>query len=193
MRTPRLSPTRAAVPARSVLGTLCVFFLLVAGFCCSARVQGQQAGSQPAPAASPGPAAQSPPADAGGTAADDAADSDTLDTTPASDETEDGSDPNQPHIVTVPALKPSPGEASQADAPAPIVKPVPASAGGDAQRQQINDECANLLYLARKLNAEVAKTNMDQLSVPVVLGADQIQQLARKMRDQMRPVLSSRK
>ena len=75
----------------------------------------------------------------------------------------------------------------------PIVKPAPADAGGNAQRQEINDQCADLLYLARTLKAEVDKTTMDELSVPVVLSAGQIAHLAHQMRDEMKPVLSSRK
>lgn len=69
--------------------------------------------------------------------------------------------------------------------PAPI--PVPADAGGDAARQQINDQCANLLKMADDLKTEVDKTNKDVLSVSVVRTADAIEQLARRVKDEMRP------
>ncbi len=44
-------------------------------------------------------------------------------------------------------------------------------------------ECANLLKLATSLKTAVDKTNKDELSVPVVLDAARIEQLARKMRE----------
>jgi hypothetical protein len=72
--------------------------------------------------------------------------------------------------------------------PPPV--PKPADAGGDPARQQINDETASLLAMAYALKAEVDKTNKDQLSINVVRKANQIEQLARKVRDEMRPVLS---
>lgn len=45
-------------------------------------------------------------------------------------------------------------------------------------------QCADLLKLATDLKAEVGKTTKDELSVPVVRDAGQIEHLARKMRDQ---------
>ena len=72
----------------------------------------------------------------------------------------------------------------------PPPTPKPADAGADVARQQINNETANLLAMAYALKAEVDKTNKDQLSISVVRKASQIEQLARKVRDEMRPVLS---
>ena len=75
-------------------------------------------------------------------------------------------------------------------APPPPPPPKPADAGGDAARQQVNNETANLLAMAYALKAEVDKTNQDQLSIAVVRKANQIEQLARKVRDDMRPAMS---
>lgn len=221
MRIARLCPTGTAAASRSTGDMPSVFsLLLLFTVTCTATIHAQQtpARSSAAPAQqtqtapSPSPAATPP-------AADPDSNQDTLDTIPPSDETEDGSVPKPPPKpaatpapVAVPpppvtAPRPQAGSAAAAKpaapvnkpapaplaAAAPIAKPVPADAGGNTQRQQINDQCANLLYLARTLKAEVDKTTQDELSVPVVLDAGQIAQLAHQMRDEMKPVLSSRK
>ena len=85
-------------------------------------------------------------------------------------------------------------------APAPPAAPpqklvAPASATGSAEqsissdnagdnhaRQQIAEECADLLKLANDLKAEVDKSTKDTLSLSVVRKADQIEQLAHKLR-----------
>lgn len=71
--------------------------------------------------------------------------------------------------------------------PPPV--PPPAKAA-DPHRQQINDQCANLLSLADALKMAVDKTTKDELSVTVVRKAGQIEQLARKVKNEMRPTLS---
>jgi hypothetical protein len=68
------------------------------------------------------------------------------------------------------AAQPGNGVPAEKGAPAPVLKGVAA-------------QCANLLKLATSLKAEVAKTNKDELSVPVVRDAGQIERLARQMRD----------
>lgn len=45
-------------------------------------------------------------------------------------------------------------------------------------------QCANLLKLATNLKTAVSKTTKDELSIPVVRDAGQIQDIAHKMRDQ---------
>jgi hypothetical protein len=88
----------------------------------------------------------------------------------------------------------SPDQAVVAAAPPPPPPPtpVPANAGGDAARQQINNDMANLLAMAYALKTEVDKTNQDQLSISVVRKAGQIEQMARKMRDELRPSQQSK-
>lgn len=85
-----------------------------------------------------------------------------------------------------PSAAPAPDvEAAELAEPVPV--PPPANAGGDSARQQINNECVDLLKMANELKAEVAKTNRDVLSVSVVRKADQIEQLARQVRGEMKP------
>lgn len=72
--------------------------------------------------------------------------------------------------------------------PEPALPPVHAAdAGGDQARQQINNECADMMQMANDLKAEVDKTTKDVLSIAVVRKANDIEQLARRVRDQMRP------
>lgn len=69
----------------------------------------------------------------------------------------------------------------------PDAPPVPADAAGDAVRQQINDETASLTAMAYALKSAVDQTGKDELSVTVVRQAARIEQLARKVRDEIRP------
>jgi hypothetical protein len=171
---------------RSAVGCAVLSLALLA-FCGGKPLCAQQSAPAAQSASSPKPASGTPAATA------DHFNEDTLDTTPPDELNDDGNPDDQqtaPIIVTAPRLPDSGGASAAAAAPV-IEKPVPASAGGDARRQQINDECANLLMLANMLKAEVEKTTKDELSVPVVRKAGEIEQLARKVRDEMRPVLSS--
>lgn len=57
----------------------------------------------------------------------------------------------------------------------------------NAQRQQqIVSDTAHLLQLAQQLNADVSKSNKDELSVTVVKDADEIEKLAKSIKDRMR-------
>lgn len=69
----------------------------------------------------------------------------------------------------------------------PIAIPAPADAGGNKARQAINDDCVSLFKMANDLKAAVDKTNQDELSVAVVRKADQIEQLAHRVKDEMKP------
>jgi hypothetical protein len=55
------------------------------------------------------------------------------------------------------------------------------------RKKQIGDDCAKLLELATGLKSEVDKSTKDTLSVTVIRKAGEIEQLARKMRDEMKP------
>lgn len=90
-----------------------------------------------------------------------------------------------------------PGETGAAQpasaAPAPsaaLPVPPPANAGGNAARQQINNECVSLLKMANELKAAVDKSNKDTLSITVVRKADDIEALAHQVKDEMRPELA---
>jgi hypothetical protein len=54
------------------------------------------------------------------------------------------------------------------------------------RQQKIISDSARLLALAQKLNAEVAKSDKDTLSVSVVNEAGEIQKLAKSIKDKMR-------
>lgn len=56
----------------------------------------------------------------------------------------------------------------------------------DLRQQKIISDTAQLLALAQKLNAEVAKSNKDMLSVSIVKEAGEIQKLAKSIKDKMR-------
>jgi hypothetical protein len=57
---------------------------------------------------------------------------------------------------------------------------------GSEHKRQISDESARLLTLAMALKAEVDKTNKDTLSLSVIRKADEIEKLARSVRDKLK-------
>ena len=62
-------------------------------------------------------------------------------------------------------------------------KKQPESAPAEASKQGVAGECADLLKMATALKMEVDKTTKDTLSVTVIRKADEIEELARKVRD----------
>lgn len=54
------------------------------------------------------------------------------------------------------------------------------------RQQKMVSDSARLLALAQKLNAEVAKSDMDTLSVSVVKEANEVEKLAKSIKDKMR-------
>lgn len=59
-------------------------------------------------------------------------------------------------------------------------------------RKLVNWECADLLKLASDLKAAVDKTTKDELSLSVVRKAGEIEQVAHKLRDDMRPAVAGK-
>jgi hypothetical protein len=57
----------------------------------------------------------------------------------------------------------------------------------DLRKMQIAGDSAKLLSLATELKSEVDKSTKDMLSVGVIRRADEIEKLARSLREQMRP------
>jgi hypothetical protein len=55
-----------------------------------------------------------------------------------------------------------------------------------ARRKQISDDSTRLLTLAMALKAEVDKTNKDMLSLNVIRKADEIEKLARNVKEKMK-------
>jgi hypothetical protein len=74
-----------------------------------------------------------------------------------------------------------------AEAKAPQAKDAkPAAAPGTDRQKQIADESAELLNMALALKAEVDKTTKDTLSLNVIKKADQIEKLAKSVKDKMK-------
>jgi sRNA-binding protein len=93
------------------------------------------------------------------------------------------------------AQSPAPPAAASASfgAGAQAPEPQPSSQSGNAseaeQKKQIAVDSANLLKMAIVLKVEVGKTTKDTLSVTVIRKADAIEQLARRMKAEMKPVV----
>lgn len=62
----------------------------------------------------------------------------------------------------------------------------PGSAATNDRKKQIADESAELLNMALALKAEVDKTTKDTLSLNVIKKADQIEKLAKSVKDKMK-------
>jgi len=86
------------------------------------------------------------------------------------------------HAQSAPAAAPAaPQTASTPPASAPQKPPAPANPE-DAQKQEIANECADLLKMATDLKTAVDKTTSNTLSVSVIRKASAIEQLAHKVR-----------
>jgi hypothetical protein len=89
--------------------------------------------------------------------------------------------------------RPSPTSASTGTAQAAGSKPQNAKddkqqaavAGEGARKKQIADESTQLLTMALDLKAEVDKTTKDTLSINVIKKADQIEKLAKSVKEKM--------
>ena len=84
-----------------------------------------------------------------------------------------------------------PAAATTVKGGAEVAKPQPAAmtksdTSTDSRRKQMNDQSADLLNLAMALKAEVDKTNKDMLSLGVIRKADEIEHLARTMRQNLK-------
>lgn len=93
------------------------------------------------------------------------------------------SDPPAQTNATASEKPPAALENSQADASSSSAKPHDSASPEQIRRRQVASECANLLKMATDLKAEVDKTTKDELSLAVVRKADEIEQFARKVRD----------
>ncbi len=87
------------------------------------------------------------------------------------------------------AASATPGHPAQAVAAGQPAKLGKTSGIMEQRREQIDDECADLLKMATTLKAEVDKTTKDELSLAVVRQADRIEKLARTVKDTMQPVV----
>lgn len=64
-------------------------------------------------------------------------------------------------------------------------------AANTERKRQINDDSARLLKLATDLKAEVQKTNKDTLSLAVIRKAEEIEKLARDVKEKMKLTVGS--
>jgi len=72
--------------------------------------------------------------------------------------------------------------------PASTDKPAAPPPSADTERKKrLADESAHLLQLANDLKAEVDKTNKDMLSVAVIRKAEEIERLARSLKEKLKP------
>lgn len=56
------------------------------------------------------------------------------------------------------------------------------------RKDQLAADSAKLVKLAKELKADVDKTTKDQLSIAVIKKADEVEKLARKVRDEMKMI-----
>ena len=76
--------------------------------------------------------------------------------------------------------------ARQTTNPAEPAKEQRAAGGENERKKQIADESTQLLSMALALKAEVDKTNKDTLSINVIRKADEIEKLARTVKEKMK-------
>lgn len=76
--------------------------------------------------------------------------------------------------------------AGRSPAPDPSLKPMPDTAPVHALRAQIAADCATLLKLASELKTELYKSRTAVLSLQVIRKAREIQELARKIEQEMK-------
>ena len=57
-----------------------------------------------------------------------------------------------------------------------------------ARKDQLAADSAKLVKLATELKSDVDKTTKDQLSIAVIKKADEVEKLARKVRDEMKTI-----
>jgi hypothetical protein len=84
---------------------------------------------------------------------------------------------------------PDPGPSRPGAGATPLAIPAAArtpEAANAERRRQIAEDAARLLQLATGLKAEVDKTDKDTLSLTVIRKADEIEKLARAVKDKMK-------
>lgn len=116
-------------------------------------------------------------------------------TPPAQTEDAPAAEPAKAPVV-VPAAEPAPpappppaperAGSAPATEPAPASQPALALPAATPEQQQLEKDTAQLLRLVQELKAEVEKAGKDTLSVAAVRKADEIQRLARNLKERMR-------
>ena len=161
MKVPRVNRKPAIVRSTVVaIGSLALFLILAAGGP-GIRVHAQSAAPTAAPAAAQA-SAQAPPRP----------------TAFIPPQPENGA-----QAATAIAASPTPAAQS---ASKPSLAATARESATKGPVTQIDGQCADLLKMANSLKSEVDKTTMDVLSVAVVREADEIEQLARKMKGEIK-------
>ena len=80
----------------------------------------------------------------------------------------------------------APQDTASKVAPARDAKGQPTSATETGRKRQLSDESTELLNMALALKAEVDKTTKDTLSLNVIKKADQIEKLAKSVKEKMK-------
>ncbi len=93
--------------------------------------------------------------------------------------------PAQPAAVETSAPQaPTENQAAPSTAAKPPRPPYPGLTPEEKSKQQVAQECANLLQLATDLKTQVEKTRKDELSLVVVRKATELEQMAHKVRNE---------
>jgi nitric oxide reductase activation protein len=88
--------------------------------------------------------------------------------------------------VILPEANRSPDANAQMKASEQQTKQQTFDAANAERKKQLSDDSTKLLTLAMALKAEVDKTNKDMLSLNVIRKADEIEKLARNVKEKMR-------
>jgi hypothetical protein len=96
-----------------------------------------------------------------------------------------------PAAQTVSAQPEQNAASPQQEAAQPAALP-PRPPDSSDPRRLVDWECADLLKLANDLKVAVDKTTKDELSLSVVRKASEIEQMAHKLRDDMRPAMAGK-
>jgi hypothetical protein len=99
------------------------------------------------------------------------------------------SNPN--HSILLPAVNRPPDANAQMSMRDQQAKKQNFDAANLERKKQINDDSARLLKLASDLKSEVDKTSKDTLSLGVIRKADEIEKLARDVKEKMKLTMSA--
>ncbi len=99
--------------------------------------------------------------------------------------------PNPNHSILPPAVNRPPDANAQMSMHDQQAKKQNFDAANLERKRQINDDSARLLKLAGDLKVEVDKTSKDTLSLGVIRKADEIEKLARDVKEKMKLTVSA--
>ena len=95
------------------------------------------------------------------------------------------------HSILLPAVNRPPDANAQMEMRDQQTKKQSFEAANLERKRQITDDSARLLKLASDLKAEVDKTSKDTLSLGVIRKADEIEKLARNVKEKMKLTMSA--